>query len=159
MNIEYQQGDRGYRMAFVKQLRRQLSELLPSERYPGISWYQSLSHGELPVLSENVPEYTLENMIFELDSSSWVNHLYNEFISDILDIDIYFIDINNSNVYLTGDEYELLYKNRNSILIGYTEGHYETIGLCDGDTFTVSFLPNDILIEKIREKILSSSKA
>jgi hypothetical protein len=93
-----------------------------------ILMYPKLSRGNLEELSKDVPEYKLENMLKTLKSYRSVNNLFNELISETLNIDIYLVYSETSDVYIMGDE-EIYHKNRPSIVIYYTGNHYELIGV------------------------------
>ncbi len=153
------------RRSFVSDLRRDLANKL-SERTPHSkkSYYRRLANGELKNLSESLPECSLSNMQKELSTSGLpVSHLYNEFISDILDIDIYILDYEKKDVYMTGTDFNLLYKNRKSIIILYLPGHYELIGHLSSNSgnenkLQTCFKPDHSVIVKIRNRILQLQK-
>ena len=65
----------------------------------------------------------------ELDSDRPVDNAYNEFISDQLNKDIYILDAVTQDVYMTGSDDNVLYKDRPSIVLMYLPGHYELVGL------------------------------
>lgn len=81
-----------------------------------------------------------------------------EYISEIIDLDIYFAKITDDDVIIT---YSTASKNkdRKSIIIGYVEKDdikkYETIGVDNGETFQTFFEPEDEIVYKmnaIKEK-------
>ena len=72
--------------------------------------YDTLSRGKLGEFAKTVPEYSLKNMQEELNSNSPVDNVYNEFISNELKKDIYILDNEKHDVYVTGNDLELLYK-------------------------------------------------
>ena len=101
-----------------------------------------------------MPEYSLENMEKELDSSSPVSNIYNEFVSNSLNIDIYILDGIKKDVYMTGTEDRLLYKDRKSVILLYLPGHYELIGLNRKDDYVQTiFSPENSIIQRIRERM------
>lgn len=154
INREYQLGDPTYRKAYVRKLRRELSNLLIEERYPGISWYETLGGGELDKFSVEFSGSSLEGMISTLDSSDWVSNLFNEYVSEVLDIDIYIVDVERRTLYNTGDDLSKLYKNRLSVIIGYMEsqGHYSTIcRVLEDEVYQTSFRPDDEVIRSLKK--------
>lgn len=148
------------RKEFVKKLRKDLSVKLKSKVDPtdpeSPIYYDILSRGELREFSKSVPAYTLENMVKELNSNRPVDNVYNEFISDQLDKDIYILDMLKRDVYITGYDDEILYKNRPSIVLLYLPGHYELVGLDDHGIIKTLFDPNHPFIETIRRRIAFS---
>ncbi len=116
--------------------------------------YQTLSRGQLEELSKEMPEYSLKGMQDELNSSSPVSNLYNEFISNELGKDIYILDSEKQDVYVTGSDLDLLYKNRQSIVLLYHPGHFDLIGLRNNDGSVSTFFdPEHPFIESIRNRL------
>lgn len=142
------------RYTFVRQLRKDLSKTL-GEKMPNSdkTYYESISRGKLKEFSNYVPEYTLENMQKLLDSSKSIDNSYNEFISNVLDLDIYLLDPYTQDVYITGDDSDILYKGRKSIVILALKGHYELIGIKKYDHIQTSFDYNDEFIVYIRNRL------
>lgn len=153
------------RSRFIRQLRSDLAKKLGSRVNPldpdSPTHYETLSNGELPKIAETLPEYSLENMQRELDSVSWISNIYNEFISDELNFDIYILDGEKQDVYMTGTEDRLLYKNRHSIVILYLPGHYELVGVVGNESRSQSrsdyvstvFEPTSPFITAIRDRM------
>jgi hypothetical protein len=136
----------------AKKLRKKLADCLDEETY------LSLSNGLLPQISKEVPQASRRRMLSELRSSSFVGNLYHELISNVLDKNIYFIDLKRRDIYVTGDDIDLLYKNRPNILLLTIPGHYEVVGLkIENEIFTI-FDNNHPLIIRIREIITSKSQ-
>jgi len=151
-------GEAFNRKEFIKNLRKDLAKKLGSRVDPrdkkSKTHYQTLSNGELENISKDIPKYSLKNMQKELNSSSPVSNIYNEFISNELDIDLYILDAEKKDVYMTGTDEDLLYKNRKSVVILYMPGHYELVGLMNSDQEVETlFSPNSKLIQKIRERM------
>lgn len=116
--------------------------------------YDTLSRGQLGELSKEMPEYSLKNMEEELHSSSSVGNLYNEFISNELNKDIYILDGEKQDVYVTGNDLDLLYKNRQSIVLLYQPGHFDLIGLRNNDGSVSTFFDySHPFIEAIRNRL------
>ena len=153
------------RFSFIKDLRHDLSLKLGQKINPNdnnsLIYYDLLSRGTLKEFSKEVPNYTLESMQSELNSNRWVDNVYNEFISNILDKDIYILDIINQDVYVTGDDFDILYKGRNSIVILEMPGHYELVGLQTQNGNKSYFKPDHDFIlsikNRLREKISQGS--
>jgi len=97
----------------------------------GPTYYDQLSRGKLYEFGKDVPEYSFEEMRKRLRSSSAVGNEYNEFVSDQLNKDIYILDSEKQDIYITGDDDDLLYKDRPSIVLLYRPGHYELVGIQD----------------------------
>jgi hypothetical protein len=138
----------------VKNLRHELSIRLsePIEK-DGPTHYDLLSAGELKNISQNLTQYSLENMKKELDSKDPVDNVYQEFISNQLNKDIYIIDWVTRQVVINGND-NLLYKNRGSIVLLYLPGHYELIGLIDDkEQIETYFKPTHPFIQTIRSHI------
>lgn len=146
---------------FVKNFREDLSLKL-NEKVEGTNktWYETISRGHLKKMSETLPKYKLEEMQKVLNSSSYVDNLFNEFISDIISKDIYLLDMNTKNIYVTGKDDDILYKKRKSIVILYIpeSQHYELVGVMRVDSNSMMVIKtifdyNDDFILKIREKM------
>lgn len=139
---------------FVKSIRHQLSELLGSKNERGIVWYYTLSRGKLLDYSKQMPDFTLENMQALLDSSNSIDNRFNEFISNVFNKDIYIIDGTTRDVYITGDDDEILYKGRESVvLLYYNRNHYDLVGILDDDRLITLFKPNHPFILQIRARM------
>lgn len=113
--------------AFAAALRKKLADILPEK-------YSQLSNGKLKDFSDGFPEYTLENMITLLKSNLPVDNIFNELVSDLLDIDIYLLSNNLKSLYVTGSEENFLYKCRKSVVILVLPGHYELVGVYTTET-------------------------
>ena len=133
----------------IRKMRRDLSELISEKREDGRTWYEYLSRGSLEELSNTFDDLKLHNMKKFLNSNQWFSHLYVEFISETLDVDIYIIDYNKSRLYNMGDS-DLFYKGRDSIVIGYrSECHFETLALIENGEKRTYFSPRSRLISKL----------
>lgn len=143
---------------FIKNLRKDLSKTLALKIDPedpdSKTYYSTLSNGEFEKISETMPKYSLKSMQKELKSSTAVSNIYNEFISDQLNLDIYILNSKTKDVYMTGSDNSLLYKNRRSVVILYLPGHYELIGLMDkNNNIETIFSPNSKFIKKINQRM------
>jgi hypothetical protein len=145
------------RHQLVKTLRRDLAMKLGQPANPlepnGPTNYDLLSRGQLREFSKAVPRYSLDNMKKELNSPSAIDNVYNEFISNQLGKDIYLLDGENRDVLVTGNDDDILYKDRDSIVILYIPGHYELVGLLQGDRIETHFLPSHPFIQAIRNRM------
>ena len=150
----YQKGTIN-RAQYVRQMRKELSLILPSKNQDGRVWYDTLSKGTLNEFSKNVPEFSLQNMIALLDSSDYVDNRYNEFISNVLNKDIYILDNSRKDVYMIPGDDDILYKNRESIVILYLpkKKHYDLVGVVEGNVLRTLFRPEHPLILKIRDRM------
>ena len=112
----------------ISGIRQELSKTIDKKDEDGTSYYDRLSRGELKNLSKFFTETQLGEMKRFLKSNEYFTHLYLEFISEVFEIDIYIIDYRTMNLYNSGDN-KLLYKNRNSVIIGYDEkgSHFEAL--------------------------------
>ena len=135
------------RKEVINKFRYDLSRQLPEH-------YNSLSRGKLLEISKEVPQYSLENMINELNSNSAVDNIYNEYVSNIYNKDIYLIDILTRDIYITGDDSDILYKDRESIVLLVCTGHYDVLGvMIDDSHIRTCFQYDDPFIELIRNRI------
>jgi hypothetical protein len=143
---------------FIKTLRKRLAEELSTKIDDNTTHYDSLSRGQLGVFSEGVEKYSLENMKKELKSNGPVDNVYNEFISNILNKDIYILSSQTQDVYVTGNDFDILYKGRESIVLLFSPGHYDLIGLQEKDGIVTSFSPDHEFILAIRKRYLDLLK-
>lgn len=151
------------RREFVRKLRSDLAKMLAVKIDPqdknSKTYYETLSKGELPNIAQNIPEYSLENMQKELDSNLPISNIYNEFISDQLDIDLYILDSIKRDVYMTATDERILYKNRYSVVLLYLPGHYELVGLMHKNSNVETYFPPDSsFILRIRERMHELTK-
>lgn len=146
------------RKKFIKNLRKDLSKMLDKNIDPSdsqsLTWYESMANGEWTEEGKTMPELTLKHMQKELASNSPISHVYNEFISDQLDKDIYILDVEKQDVYMTGTDDALLYKERPSIVILYLPGHYELVGIKDEQNYIQTIFDYDSeFIKTIRKRM------
>lgn len=145
------------RFVIVDNFRQQLSVLLDQ-------YYPKLGRGHLAEFGQAVPEYTLENMRTNLYSRTPVDNCYNEFVSEVLNLDIYILDYTRKIPYITGNDCDILFKGRKSIVLNYIPGHYESVGvkipplptdnLKPGDhRVQTMFDPDHPLIKEIRKYV------
>lgn len=117
--------------------------------------YDKLSRGNLKDFGKAVPNFTLKNMQDELCGNNFVDNKYNELISNTLNVDIYLIDSKSQDIYLVGDDADILYFNRPSIVILYSEDalHYDLIGYTDENIEYTIFPASHRFIKTLRRRI------
>lgn len=126
---------KNYRTVLVKKLRYSLSEALGERNeFTNTSEYDAMGNGYYRKYNEAVKmvdgdTHSMEYLQAELKSNNSVDHSYIEILSNHLNLDIYLISSKTGDVYLTGTDRNLLYKNRKSIVILYSPGHYDIIGI------------------------------
>lgn len=145
------------RHQFISDLRfdlsRKLADKVDLSREDSPIHYDLLSRGQLRKFAENVPQYSQESMMRELNSNRSVDNVYNEFISNILNKDIYLLSLNEQDVYVTGDDSDILFKGRNSIVILEMPGHYELVGIQASSGIKTLFHPDHPFIKAIRIRL------
>lgn len=149
------------RVNMARTFRNALADLLEeTDPLTGKNYYSGLNNGELEKISGGVKEYSLVGLQKELRSSSAVDNIYQELISNSLNKDIYIIDGSKKDMYHVGSAFPLYYKGRNSIIIYYIPGHFEVVGLKHSDgTVDTLFTPEHPLIQACRERLLSFFKS
>nr|QBK90379.1 MAG: OTU-like cysteine protease [Pithovirus LCPAC103] len=152
------------RVEFIIKFRHELADKLskPADsEVPEVSWYDTLGRSELSDFSKKVPAFTLDAMQKELRAGGAVDNKFNEFISNVLGKDIYLLDANTKDVYITGNDDDILFLSRDSIVILYGGGHYELIGIKDlaSSTITLLFPPDHEFIVAIRRRLLDKQKS
>lgn len=150
------------KVLIAKTFREILADKLRSVDSDGILYYDKMLNGMVKEFAKSVPCYSLEHMQKELRSNDFVDHIYQETISDNLDIDIYIININTGDInYPEIDlNLSLLYKNRNSIILAYHGNfmHYDIIGLKssnDNDIIDTIFPYDHPLINILRQRLVN----
>ena len=148
------------RVNMARTFRNALADLLEEiDPLTGRNYYAGLNNGELEKISGGVKEYSLAGLQKELRSSASVDNIYQELISNCLNKDIYIIDGLKKDMYHVGSAFPLYYKGRNSILIYYTPGHFEVVGLKHSNgTVDTLFTPEHPLIQSCRERLLKFFK-
>ena len=118
-----------YALNFRKSLAEKLTDESNTKDKSDKSIYQTLSRGSLPELSQNLPEFSLEQMQFQLSNHISVDNRFNELVSNELNIDIYILDSETGDLYITGDDADILYFDRPSVVLYYSPGHYRLVGV------------------------------
>lgn len=130
---------------FIREFRHVLSLHLDVDKN-----YENLSRGQIQEISKFVPEMSKTNMKNYLNSRNWLNIFFIEYISEILDLDIYILDSHTKKIYKTGDN-EIYFKNRKSVIIYYIRDlHFETIGIETPDGIKTLFSHDCYIIEKLK---------
>jgi len=139
---------------FRNALADRLDEIDP---ITGKNYYSGLNQGRLSEISEGIKEYTKDGLQKELRSEASVDNIYQELISNALHIDIYIIDGAKKDIYSVGSSFDCYYKGRNSIILYYSGGTYEVIGLkhSNGEIDTI-FTPLHPLIQSCRSRLISN---
>jgi hypothetical protein len=144
---------------FISNLRKDLAENL-SKKKPNTNktWYEYLSRGKLKDLGKELPVCNLENMKSMLNSNKPVDNLFHEYVSEFLGIDIYILDLSKKDVYKTGEDSDILHKNRRSVVVGYSPGHYSTVGVKYDNTTRTSFDFDHPFIVSIKKRLNNMTK-
>jgi hypothetical protein len=145
------------RINLARTFRNALADrLIETDPLTGSDYYSGLNNGRLEDISQGVKEYTKDALRKELLSSQPVDNIYQELISNSVNKDIYIIDGETMDMYNTGSAFSLYYKGRNSIIIIYTPGHFETVGIRRSDgTIDTIFTPEHPLIQSCRERLIN----
>lgn len=109
--------------------------------------------------------YSTCNSIVEKDFSNYKKKLKNTgvwcsdesfgIVSDYLNVDVYFIDVNKKTVYVDS----VVKRNRPSVIIGWiNQNHFENIGVLEGKHITRLFEPDHQFIIKIKEELVKNKK-
>lgn len=122
------------RRKFAQDLRNELAERLmkPSDPNDPDSplLYNILARGELPTIAKSLPEYTLARMQQHLRTSNAVGLEVVELTARVLNVNIYLIDVEKSDLYQLGDADYLYQDTRpSSVVLLYKGGHFDLCGL------------------------------
>lgn len=146
------------RVNLARTFRNALADrLLETDPLTGDDYYSGLNNGNLEDFARGVKEYSKDSLRRELLSSEPVDIIYQELISNAVNKDIYIIDAETKDMYNTGSAFSLYYKGRNSIIIYYTPGHYEVVGIkrSDGSIDTI-FTPEHEFIQICKDRLLNN---
>jgi len=144
-----------YRRQLVINLRRDLATILPminpdtgttyyEDANNGV-WAQLAEHGRIDDLGNNV-DYSLRGMQRLFDSDRDVGDEVFGFVSDMLGLDIYVVQLNSDDI----RPHISIVKDRPAVVIGGNGHHYETIGVLHGDVIQTVFWPSDPLIAVLK---------
>jgi hypothetical protein len=144
-----------HRKNMSKKLRNELSKILEEPSEDGKTrYYDILSRGFLEEMSKSIPSYSIEEMKDLLNSNNHVSNEFHELVSELFNKDIYILDVENEDVYRLPD-IDIYYKGRNSIILLYTPGHYDLLGIKENDKLVTHFKPDHCLIEYISSRLNS----
>jgi hypothetical protein len=123
------------------------------------TYYEGLFNGRIEDIGKELPDYSLEQMVRELQGDNFLDHHLQELISNAFNKDIYFLSAKTEDVFIdTKEMYFLCYKGRNSIIILHSIDHYEVVGTLKGTKINTVFQPEDPLIQYLNERILENIK-
>jgi hypothetical protein len=149
-----------FRIDLAKRLSQPVDESNPDSPI----YYDVLSRGNLRQFDDEVSaktkKYTLKGMQEHLVKNRYVDNVYLEFVSEVLNKDIYLLDYDTKNVYIFGDDSDILYKGRDSIvlLIKHQIQHYELVGLQNrNQSITTLFAPDHSFITAIKNQYIDLS--
>lgn len=148
-------GKKVSKTEIVAHLRKELADKL-SEKVVGndkLRYYDILNNGNTSNFSKQVPEFSMERMQSELASNHPIGYGYLEFVGNQLDKDIFILDAERNDVYITNEE-DLTIKNRNSIVLYYIGAHYELVGILnDSHSYDTYFHPQHSFIQFLKDRI------
>lgn len=145
--------------AFVMGLRKDLSVKLGlpvDPRDPNSPrYYDLISRGNLAEYSKGVPQYSLEGLQNELLHGVNVDFIYNEFIGNEINKDIYILHYETQDIYIVGNDMDLYYKGRDSVVILWVAscGHYELVGIEEEGIIKTLFDTNHNFIVCLKNRI------
>ena len=136
---------------FRRELASKLGEIHPSKRG---TRYELISNGNLKELGDSGrQEYTFNGLKSWLESNYPMGDEIVEYISSIIDINIYFLDTRTQDVY-NRKCLEIL--NAPCIVLFYNGGHYDLCGIMSkGGVMGTLFSYDDPFIKYIRNRIYS----
>jgi hypothetical protein len=145
------------RRRMIIAMRKELSHKLASkvsEVDDSPTYYETLNGGNTSAFAQNVPEFSLSNMQFQLQSQVPIGYGYMEFIGNALNKDIYILEAIRHDIYIT-DELPLTIKgDRSSIVLYYMNGHYELVGIMNLDgSFDTHFSPDHSFIRFLYDRV------
>ena len=128
-----------YRVNLVAKTRRDLAVALSLENpnYPGFNYWQTVGEGTFPrmvmqeledpnIIGINGYEFSLLGMMYLLNSKTFLGNEVYQFISEILNINIYIVRISKEDIY----HQDRIYKpGRVSVVIIGNADHYEVLAL------------------------------
>ena len=159
-STDYQNSDDETRVKKCIEFRDILADMLEEKDETGLTRYDKLNNGIIKDFSKGHEPYTLINLQKNLRSREYIiDGVFQEIISDELDIDIYVSDYKNNDIFMVGSELESLYKGRKSIVLLCHKNleHYEILGIKspeDNHMYTM-FAPNHDLIVFLYERLIS----
>lgn len=124
------------RIKLIQTFRKELSQKL-SDKDPnsptGKTFYEELCNGSTSTFAKEVPEFSIKIMQANLDSKVYIGYGYMEFIGNAIGKDIYILDATRFDIYVTDELRFMIKGNRPSIVLFYTNNHYELVGVKNND--------------------------
>ncbi len=147
-------GTKISRTQIIKSMRQELSQKLAEKvSDDGPRNYDLLNQGNTSIFAKDVPEFDIKYMQSQLNSNYPIGYGYMEFIGNSLNKDIYIIESNRKDIYVT-DELPLTIKgNRMSIVLYYINGHYELCGIRTEQGYNTHFSPQHSLIKFLNSRV------
>jgi hypothetical protein len=119
--------------------------------------YEMLCGENMVAFAKEVPEFSLKTMQKQLNSNNPIGYGYMEFIGNCINKDIYILEGIRRDIYVTDELYYSIKGDRSSIILYYTEGHYELVGVRHAnDTYETHFSPNNPLIRFLYDRVRAS---
>ena len=162
-------GEKMDRNNIVRHMRKSLATKLASKVSSdpnSKTYYELINSGNTAEfqVSDNLPEYnySLENMQKQLASNNNIGYGYIEFISNVLNKNIYILSSTGKDIYPFGkSELANIYKkDRLSIVLYYIENeksnnldHYELIGVMNDGVVDTHFEPDHYFIKFLYDKV------
>lgn len=116
------------RMIFTSEFKKRLIPYLEMN-------YSMLSRGQLSEISKTLSEYTLDNLKKYLMSSIPVDSVFFEIVCEYVNVNIIIFDsLIKKFTYIDKD---LLFKDRESIVLYYSDGHYDAMEIKGRSLFNV----------------------
>lgn len=146
------------RLDIVTQFRKSLSLMLSTHTDPNnpnsSRYYDLLNHGTTAEFSVHVPEFSIDNMKSQLESDSKIGYGYLELIANAIQKDIYILEGCRQNIYILDNPSLIIKGNRESIVLYYTQDHYELVGIISGkNVFDTHFSPHHPFIKFLYHRI------
>jgi len=138
---------------YVSNLRKDLANNLTVEIY------NKLSRGNLKEFSKKITGFSLDDYKKILNSNKPVDNRFNEYVSNVINKDIYIIDYENKSVYITGNDDDILYKKRESIVIIWiNQNHFDLGCVLEGKRLVTLFDYSHPFIQTIRNNFLQNKE-
>jgi len=127
---------------YVQKIRTKLANRLDE-------YYFLLGNGKFLEFSEYVPEFSLNEMRETLLSKE-IGYGYIEYISLILNIDIYVLNNESQNIYVSDESKLAVTDKESSIILNFIgRNHYEIIGIPYNDMLVTNIRSDSSVIQEI----------
>ena len=131
------------RKSIVEDLRLELSENLDEV-------YEDLHNGNIKEFSMYVNDYKLPFMKKQLAGSGFIGYGYLEYISNMMNVDIYILSGDEEDIYVSDEK--SFDKQRQSVILHYQHHHYDLVGLYENKKITTIFCPRHEFIRMLRKR-------